>query len=107
VYRSMNSPKRLGSACLEGEVGVVVSGEPKTLLCWVWPQHADDRLVQEASNERRASRSPHQDIGTRWSGEGTPGNGLRQPSVDEAEGAEVEGGHRGQRNPATLHLISW
>jgi hypothetical protein len=29
--------KRLGFACLEGEVGEVVGGEPKTLLRWVWP----------------------------------------------------------------------
>jgi hypothetical protein len=49
----------------------VVGGEPKTLLRWVWPQHGNDRLVREASDKRRASRSPGQDVGTRWPGEGT------------------------------------
>jgi hypothetical protein len=33
------------SAGLEGEVIEVVGGEPKTLLCWVWPQHAEDDVV--------------------------------------------------------------
>jgi hypothetical protein len=32
-------------ASLEGMVSEVVGGEPKTLLRWVWPQHADDGLV--------------------------------------------------------------
>jgi hypothetical protein len=36
---------RFVSAGLEGEVGEVVRGEPKTLLCWVWPQYADGGLV--------------------------------------------------------------
>jgi hypothetical protein len=49
----------------------VVGDEPKTLLRWVWPQHGNDRLVREASDKRRASRSPGQDVGTRWPGEGT------------------------------------
>jgi hypothetical protein len=40
------------------------------LLRWVWPQHADDGLVREASDESLsdeslASCSPRQDIGTR------------------------------------------
>jgi hypothetical protein len=86
--------KWLGSACLKGEVGEVVGGGPKTLLCWVWPQHADDRLVREASDESFTFRNPCQDIGTRWPGEGTPSDGLRRPGVDEAEGAEAQGGPR-------------
>jgi hypothetical protein len=94
--------KRLGSACLEGEISEVVCGNPKTLLCWVWPQHADDRLVREASNERRASHRPRQDIGTRWPGEGTPGDGLRRPGVDETEGADTLCSPKGQQNPAAL-----
>jgi hypothetical protein len=92
VYRSMNPPpqsKRLGSACLEGEVSEVIGGKPKTLLCWVWPQHCNDHLVREASNERHTSRSPRQDIGTGWPGEGTPDDGLRRPGVDEAEGVKA------------------
>jgi hypothetical protein len=36
---------RLGPASLEGKVGEVVGCEPKMLMCWVWPQHVDDRLV--------------------------------------------------------------
>jgi hypothetical protein len=28
------------------------------LLCWVWPQHADDDVVREASDKGLASRSP-------------------------------------------------
>jgi hypothetical protein len=36
--------QRLVSASLEGKVSEVVGGEPKTLLCWVGPQHADDDL---------------------------------------------------------------
>jgi hypothetical protein len=93
--------------CLEGEVGEVVDGEPKTLSCWVWPQHADDRLVREALDERRISRSPREDVGTTRPGEGTPSDGLRRPGVDEAEGAEAQGGPRGQRNPVALHTIRW
>jgi hypothetical protein len=81
----MNSPKQAARLRFPGgEVGEVVGGEPKTLLCWVWPQHADDRLVREASDESFTSRSPCQDVGTRWPDEGTPGDGLRQPGVDEA-----------------------
>jgi hypothetical protein len=37
--------ERLGPASLEGKVGEVVGGVPKTLLHWVWPQHDDDDLV--------------------------------------------------------------
>jgi hypothetical protein len=37
--------QRLISARLEGKVGEVVGGEPKTLLCWVRPQHVNDDLV--------------------------------------------------------------
>jgi hypothetical protein len=60
VYRSMNSPpgQWIVPASLEGEVGEVVGGEPKTLLCWIGPQHADDDLVREASDESLVSRSP-------------------------------------------------
>jgi hypothetical protein len=71
VNRSMNSPQASGSApSLEGKVGEVVGGEFKMLLRWVWPQHADDGLVREASDESLsdeslASCSPRQDIGTR------------------------------------------
>jgi hypothetical protein len=62
------------------------------LLCWVWPQHGLDRLVREASDEHCASHRTRQDVGTGWLGEGTPGNGLCRPGVDEAEGAEAQGG---------------
>jgi hypothetical protein len=99
--------KRLGSTCQEGEVGEVVGDEPKTPLRWVWPQHGDDHLVREASDESFTSRSPRQDDGTRWPGKGTPGDGLRRPNVDEAEGAEAQGGPRGQRDPAAVHPIRW
>jgi hypothetical protein len=99
--------KWLSSACLESEIGEVIAGEPKRLLHWVSPQHVDDCLVREASDERCASRGPHQDIGTRRPGEGTPGNRLRRPSVDDTEGAEAQGGPRGQRNPAALHPVRW
>jgi hypothetical protein len=61
------------------------------LLRWIWPQHADDRLAREASDESLASHNPCQDVGTRRSGEGTPDDGLRRPGVDEAEGAEAQG----------------
>jgi hypothetical protein len=105
--REIPPSKRLISACLEGKVGEVVGGEAKTLLRWVWPQHADDRLVREASDESFTSGSPCQDVGTRWSGEGTPGDGLRRPGVDKAEGAEAQGGPKGQRNLAAAHLIRW
>jgi hypothetical protein len=50
--------QRLVSASLEGKVGEVVGGEPKTLLHWVRPQHANDDLIREASDESLASRSP-------------------------------------------------
>jgi hypothetical protein len=75
------------------------------LLRWVWPQHADDGLIREASDESLTSRGPHQDIGTRRPGEGTPGYGLRRPGVDEAEGAEAQSGPRSQRDPAAVHPI--
>jgi hypothetical protein len=81
--------QRFVSTGLEAEVGEVVGGEPKTLLRWVWPQHADDDVVREASDENLASRSPREDIGTRRPGEGALGDILHQPSVDEAEGAEA------------------
>jgi hypothetical protein len=42
---------------------------------WVWPQHAEDDIVREASDKSLASRSPRQDIGARRSGEGAPGDG--------------------------------
>jgi hypothetical protein len=88
---------------LEGKVGEEVGGEPKTLLRWVWPQHADDGFVREA--ESLASHNPRQDIGTRRLGEGAPGDGLRRPGVDKAEGAEAQRGPRSQRDPAAVHLI--
>jgi hypothetical protein len=50
-------------ASLEGKVGEVVGGEPKTLLCWVWPQQANDGLTREASDESLASRSPIRILG--------------------------------------------
>jgi hypothetical protein len=56
---------------------------------WVWPQHADDDIVQEASDESLASRIPREDIGTRRPGEGAPGDRLHRPGVDEGEGAET------------------
>jgi hypothetical protein len=90
VYCSMNSPaQRFVSAGLEGEVGEVVGDEPKTLLHWVWPQHADGDVVQEALDESLASRSPREDIGTRRLGEGAPGDRLHRSGVDEAKGAEA------------------
>jgi hypothetical protein len=85
----------LGSAGLEGELSEVVGGEPKTLMCWVWPQHGHDRLVQEASDERHAPCCPRQDVRAGWPDEGTRGDGLCQLGADEAEGAEVHGGPRG------------
>jgi hypothetical protein len=81
--------QRSVSAGLEGEVGEVVGGEPKTLLCWVWPQHADDDDVREASDKGLAFCSPREDIGARRSGEGALGDGLHRPGVDEAKGAEA------------------
>jgi hypothetical protein len=88
----MNSPQvsGLSPAGLEGKVGEVVGGEPKKLLRWVWPQHTDDGLAKEAPDESLTSRSPRQDVGTRRSGKGAPGDGLRRPGVDEAEGAEPQ-----------------
>jgi hypothetical protein len=74
-------------------------------MCLVWPQHDDDRLIREASDEGLASRSPCHDVGTRRPGEGMPGDGLRWPGVDEAEGAEAQGGPRSQRDPAAVHPI--
>jgi hypothetical protein len=78
------------SAGLEGEVGEVIGGKPKTLLCRVWPQHADDDVVREASDEGLASRCPHENIGAKWPAEGTPGDRLHQLGVDKAEGAEAQ-----------------
>jgi hypothetical protein len=40
-------------------------------------------------------------------GEGAPGDGLRRPGVDEAEGAEVQRGPRSQRDAAAAHPIHW
>jgi hypothetical protein len=34
-------------------------------MCWVCPQHADDRIVRETSDESLTSHSPRQDVGTR------------------------------------------
>jgi hypothetical protein len=87
--------QRSVSAGLEGEVGEVIGGEPKTLLCRVWHQHADDDAVREASDEGLASRSPREDIEARWPAEGTAGDRLHRPSVDKAEGAEAQGGPGG------------
>jgi hypothetical protein len=75
------------------------------LLCWVWPQHADDDVVRGASDEGLACSSPREDIGARRPAEGTAGDGLHRPGVDEAEGAEAQGGPRSQRDPATVHPI--
>jgi hypothetical protein len=75
------------------------------LLHWVWPQHADDDVVREASYEGLASRSPREDIGARRPGESAPGDGLHRPGLDKAERAEVQGGLRSQRDPATVHPI--
>jgi hypothetical protein len=88
------SGERLGSTGLEGEVGEVVGGEPKTLLCWVRPQHCHDHFVQEASDECLASCCPREDIRTGRLGEGTPRDGLCRPGVDEVEGAKAHGGPR-------------
>jgi hypothetical protein len=38
-------------------------------------------------------------------GEGAPGDELRRPGVDEAEGAEMQHGPRSQHDPATVHPI--
>jgi hypothetical protein len=78
---------------------VVVGGEPKTLLCWVWPQH------REASDECLACHSPREDIGASRLVEGSAGDGLHRSGVNEAEGAKVQGGPRSQRDPATVHPI--
>jgi hypothetical protein len=77
------------------------------LLCCVWPQHYHDRIARETSDKHRASRCPRRDVVTGWPGEGTPGNGLCWPGVDEAEGAEAQGGPKGQKNPAALYPIRW
>jgi hypothetical protein len=77
------------SAGLEGEVSEVVGGEPKTLLRWVWPQHADDDVVREASDEGLVSRGTREDIGAKRPGVGSPGDGLHQPGVDETKGAKA------------------
>jgi hypothetical protein len=69
-------------------------------LRWVWPQHADDDVVRDASDERLASRSPREDIGDWRLGEDASGNGLHRPGVDEAEGVEAHGGPRSQRDSA-------
>jgi hypothetical protein len=97
--------QRFVSAGLEGEVGEVIGGEPKTLLCWVCPQHADDDVVREASDEGLASRSSHEDTGARWLAKGTTGDRLHQPGVDKAEGAEAQGDPGSLRDPATIHPI--
>jgi hypothetical protein len=39
------SGERLSYAGLEGEVGEVVGGEPKTFLCRVGPQHCHDHFI--------------------------------------------------------------
>jgi hypothetical protein len=44
-FHELRPAQRSVSASLEGEVGEVVRGEPKTLLRWVWPQHAEDDVV--------------------------------------------------------------
>jgi hypothetical protein len=71
---------------------VVVGGEPKTLLCRVWPQHADDDVAREVSHKRLTRHSLREGIGARRPAEGTAGDGLHRPSADEAEGAETQGG---------------
>jgi hypothetical protein len=45
------------------------------------------------------SRGPREDIGMRRPGEGAPSDGLHRPGVDEAEGAETQGGPRSQCDP--------
>jgi hypothetical protein len=57
-------------------------------LCWVWPQHADDDITREASDEGIKCCSLREDIGARRPTEGTAGDGLHRPGVDEAEGAK-------------------
>jgi hypothetical protein len=103
----MNSPPAQWSVStsLEGEVGKVIGGEPKTLLCRVWPQHANDDVAQVTSDEGLTRRSPREDIGEWRSAEGTAGNGLHRSGVDAAEGAEAQGGPGSQRDPATAHPI--
>jgi hypothetical protein len=76
----------------KGEVGEVVGGEHKMLLCRVWPQHGHDRLVRETSDERCAPRRRRQGIELSRSGEGATDDGLRRPGVDEAKGAKTHGG---------------
>jgi hypothetical protein len=109
VYRSMNPPplpaQRFVSTGLEGEVGEVVGGELKTLLRGFGPN-----MLMMTSSEKPRMKASHprsscEDIGMRRPGEGAPGDGLSRPGVDEAEGAEMQGGLRSQRDPATVHLI--
>jgi hypothetical protein len=42
----------------------------------------------------------------RRQGEGAPGDGLRRPGVDEAQGAEAQRGPRSQRDPTTINPIN-
>jgi hypothetical protein len=97
--------QRSVSAGLEGKVGEVVGGEPKTLLHWVWPQHADDDVARVVSDEGLARCNPHEDIEPRRPAEGTVDNGLHRPGVDAAEGAKAQGGPGSQHDPATVHPI--
>jgi hypothetical protein len=71
--------QRFVSAGLEGEVGEVLGGEPKMLLCRVWPQHADNDVIRESSNEGLVCRSPREDIGVRRPAEGTAATGSTGP----------------------------
>jgi hypothetical protein len=97
--------QRSVSAGLEGEVGEIIDGEPKTLLCRFWPQHAGGDVARVASDEGLTRRSPREDIGARRPAEGTASDGLHWPGVDAAEGAEPQGSPGSQHDPATVHPI--
>jgi hypothetical protein len=77
------------------------------LLCRVWPQHGNDHLAHEATDECGSPRCRRQGSGVSKSGEGVPDDGLRRPGVDEAEEAEKHGGPGSQRNSAALHMDHW
>jgi hypothetical protein len=59
-------------------------------------------IVSSEKPRTKASRhNLRQDVGTRWTGKGTPGDVLRRPGVDEDEGAEAQGGPMSKKGPCS------